>query len=63
MLRLALGIARDSLQLARVLVTCDDDNLGSIRAIERNGGILQDVVAGADTGPPKRRYWIDTTRS
>ncbi|MEU4506014.1 GNAT family N-acetyltransferase [Streptomyces sp. NPDC024089] len=42
--------------LGRVLVTCDDDNAGSARSIERNGGILEDVrttKAGV-----KRRYWI-----
>lgn len=43
----------------RALVTCDDDNLGSIRTIERCGGELEDVRnAGADV--QKRRYWIDT---
>ena len=42
----------------RVLVTCDDDNEGSFRAIERCGGVLESVVPGAD-GPRKRRYWIE----
>jgi predicted acetyltransferase len=58
-LRLAVGIARDQLGMDRVLVTCDDDNLGSIRTIEKNGGILEDVVSGPDLHKPKRRYWID----
>lgn len=42
----------------RVLVTCDDTNLGSIRTIERCGGVLEDVrdVGGS---VPKRRYWIE----
>src|SRR4051812_17191483 len=39
-LRQALGLARQKLGLARVLVTCDDDNVGSIRTIENNGGVL-----------------------
>ncbi|MGB3257947.1 MAG: GNAT family N-acetyltransferase [Ornithinimicrobium sp.] len=43
-----------------VLVTCDDDNLGSIRVIERSGGVLADVRQVADGVPPKRRYWIDS---
>jgi predicted acetyltransferase len=34
------GIAHDELGIGRVLVTCDDDNEGSIRTIERNGGVL-----------------------
>jgi predicted acetyltransferase len=42
-----------------VLVTCDDDNVGSIRTIENNGGVLENVVTGPDLEVPKRRYWID----
>ncbi|MFF5303407.1 GNAT family N-acetyltransferase [Streptomyces sp. NPDC013161] len=42
--------------LGRVLVTCDDDNVGSARSIERNGGVLEDVRT-TDAGI-KRRYWI-----
>ena len=60
MLRLALDIARDQLGIDRVMVSCDDDNVGSIRTIERNGGILQDVVTGPSSATPTRRYWIDT---
>ncbi|NHI20332.1 GNAT family N-acetyltransferase [Phycicoccus endophyticus] len=37
------------------LVTCDEDNLGSARVIETNGGVLEDVRRG------KRRYWVATT--
>ncbi|WKD30642.1 GNAT family N-acetyltransferase [Streptomyces xanthophaeus] len=41
----------------RVLLTCDPDNEASIRTIEGNGGVLEDV---RDTLiGPKRRYWID----
>jgi predicted acetyltransferase len=62
MLRLALRIAHEQLGIDRVLVTCDDDNVGSIRTIEKNGGILENVVSGPDLQKPKRRYWIATTR-
>jgi predicted acetyltransferase len=58
MLRLALGVARDGLGLTRVLLTCDDDNAASIRVIEKNGGVLEDVVAGAGGAAATRRYWI-----
>jgi predicted acetyltransferase len=57
-LRQSLQIARQKLGLTRVLVTCDDDNVGSIRTIEKNGGVLENIVAGADGDKPKRRYWI-----
>ncbi|GAA4579782.1 GNAT family N-acetyltransferase [Planotetraspora phitsanulokensis] len=45
------------LGLDRVLVTCDPDNTGSARSIERNGGVLEDVRT-TEAGV-KRRYWID----
>lgn len=51
-LRQGLGLAA-GLGIARALVTCDDDNVGSRATIERNGGQLENVVDG------KRRYWID----
>ena len=57
-LRLSLRIARDALGLGRVLVTCDDDNVGSIRTIERNGGVLENVLRDPEFAIPKRRYWI-----
>jgi predicted acetyltransferase len=58
-LRRSLQIARDRCGLYRILVTCHDDNIGSIRAIENNGGVLENVIDGADLDKPLRRYWID----
>ena len=49
---------RAFLCIGRVLATCDDDNIGSIKTIEKCGGILEDVVSGPDLPKPKRRYWI-----
>ncbi|MGW2618881.1 GNAT family N-acetyltransferase [Streptomyces sp. NPDC001500] len=45
-----------ALGLDRVLLTCDDGNVGSMRTIESNGGVLEDVRR-TETGA-KRRYWI-----
>ena len=53
MLHGALPWARE-LGIDRALVTCDDDNVGSIRAIEAAGGELEDVRGR------KRRYWVPT---
>lgn len=53
MLRAALPWAR-GLGIARALVTCDEDNIGSIRVIEAAGGELEDVRG------TKRRYWLST---
>ena len=57
MLRQGLEVTR-ALGIQRALVTCDDDNPGSIRTIERCGGVLENTIpiSGAT---PKRRYWID----
>jgi predicted acetyltransferase len=55
-LRQALIIARERLVLDRVLLTCDDDNVGSIKTIERNGGVLENTVTEPDSPKPKRRY-------
>jgi predicted acetyltransferase len=56
-------IAHDQLGLARVLVTCDDDNIGSIKTIERNGGMLEGIVSEPGLAWRKRRYWIDLKES
>jgi predicted acetyltransferase len=42
-----------------VLVTCDDDKVGSIRTFENNGGVLENVATGSEVLIPKRRYWIE----
>jgi predicted acetyltransferase len=60
MLRKALRIARDELGISQVLVTCDDDNIASMRTIEKCGGVLQDIIDGPDLDKPKCRYWIET---
>lgn len=58
---IALGLClpeAKKLGLDKVLLTCDDDNYGSIKAIGKNGGILQDKVM-QDNGVLTRRYWIE----
>ena len=58
----ATEILRQSLQYIRelgvtdVLVTCDEDNVGSSKVIESLGGILENRVEYK--GTLKRRYWI-----
>lgn len=55
MLALALEKCRE-LGIGRALVTCDDDNVGSARTIEKNGGVLENKVE--EEGKLIRRYWI-----
>jgi predicted acetyltransferase len=57
-LRQSLVIAR-SFGADRVLVTCDDDNVGSAAVIERCGGVLESRVTSSRRGVLIRRYWID----
>lgn len=56
MLKLMLDMLRDK-GYKRILITCDDDNIGSARTIEKNGGILENKVPN-DHGIG-RRYWIE----
>jgi len=56
-LRQALVVAR-SVGVDRVLITCDDDNAGSIRAIEACGGELDSVHPAEPGSPTIRGYWI-----
>ena len=58
-LRQSVELARGRLGINRILLTCDDDNIGSIRTIEKNGGVLENIVSGPDLSKPKRRYWIE----
>jgi predicted acetyltransferase len=54
-LRQALVVIRAD-GVSPVLVTCDEKNVGSARAIERNGGIYESSVP--HDGSAIRRYWI-----
>lgn len=56
-LALALPKVR-ALGIHKVLLTCDATNVGSAKIIEKNGGVLENVVAQGEGKPDKRRYWI-----
>ena len=47
------------LGLRRVLVTCDTDNIGSARIIEKNGGVMAGQAIAPDRGVQISRYWIE----
>ena len=59
----ATAILRESIEIARsegagpLLVTCNDDNVGSATVVERCGGVLE-AIAIDDDGVAFRRYWI-----
>lgn len=60
MLHLALQKAKE-LGLSRVLITCDDDNVGSAKVIEKNNGITFNIFENNIEGKQirTRRYWIN----
>ncbi len=61
MLRQAIFYIRENLPLKKILLTCKDDNYGSIAVIEKNGGGLQDKIENVVDGKKilTRRYWIE----
>lgn len=57
-LQSSLTYIRENLSdLSKVLVTCSEDNIGSIRTIESCKGILENTILV--DGIKKRRYWIE----
>lgn len=46
------------LGIPRVLIICDDD-IGSAKIIEANGGILENIVLLSHHPVATRRYWVD----
>ena len=62
MLRRALPICA-TLGIRRALVTCDADNIGSRRVIEKCGGCFEGLTEYPDLEVQKRRYWISTEQS
>lgn len=57
MLGLMLGEAR-KIGLERVFITCDTDNAGSARIIEKHGGVLESQGISNMSGKQINRYWI-----
>jgi predicted acetyltransferase len=57
LLRLGLEKARER-GLQRVLLTCDETNVGSRKVIESNGGQFENAVVVEGQVAHKLRYWI-----
>ena len=60
LLKLVLEQHKDLIEEDNILITCDDDNIGSYKIIESNGGILDNKVENEDCNELflTRRYWI-----
>lgn len=61
LLQLGLEEYKNLIEDEKILITCDDDNVGSYRIIEANGGVLENKVENEDAGEKflTRRYWIN----
>jgi predicted acetyltransferase len=57
-LRLGLETAKE-IGVHRVLVTCDENNIGSKKIIEHNGGIFENAIEIEGDPVKKLRYWIN----
>ncbi len=57
-LKQSLAFCIKELNLNEILITCDDDNIASIKTIDKNGGVLIDKLSQGDELPLKRRYEI-----
>lgn len=58
MLSLALEKARE-IGLEKVLISCRDNNIGSAKIIEKNGGIYKNNYYDEKLKKMYKRYWID----
>lgn len=56
MLHLLLPKAKER-GITPLLITCNEENIGSRKIIEQNGGVYENSVPFEDTF--RRRYWID----
>ena len=57
-----LGLVLDKameLGIRRVLITCDRNNVASVRVIQKNGGVLDCESFSEQGGRITQRYWID----
>jgi predicted acetyltransferase len=58
---LYLGLKRcKEMGIIKVLITCDNDNIGSIKTIQNNFGILENEILDEESNKIIQRYWIDT---
>lgn len=57
-LALAL-IEAKKIGLNKVLITCDENNLGSTKIIEKNGGVLANIIEIEGDAFRTKRYWIE----
>ncbi|WP_308281839.1 GNAT family N-acetyltransferase [Bacillus mycoides] len=45
--------------LKKVLITCDKENIGSAKTIQKAGGVLENEVVSSNSGEIVQRYWVE----
>ena len=56
---LELGLKETKkLGIEKALITCNVDNVGSKKIIEKHGGVFEGEIEDTDKNTIKRRYWI-----
>jgi len=50
----------EAVSVGKLLLTCDEGNIASERAILKSGGVYESTVFPAGTTIGKKRYWIMT---
>jgi predicted acetyltransferase len=60
-LKQSLVYCQQVIGLKKVLITCGENNHGSYKAIEKNGGVLENVVDIPGEIERTKRYWIELT--
>jgi predicted acetyltransferase len=50
-----------NLNMSRLLIAARDDNIGSWKAIEKNGGMLENIITlpWENSGQKYKRYWVE----
>jgi len=48
--------------IKNILITCDEDNIGSRKIIEKNGGYYEKTFFDKSEQKNVRRYWINLER-
>ncbi len=58
MMRLGLIYCKEQLNLTNLLITCTESNEGSIKLIEKFGGVLENKAWDDEHNENIRRYWL-----
>ena len=62
MLKMALPFCK-SIGLDEVLITCNDNNVGSEKTILANGGVYESTIYEPDEGVNLKRFWVKTNKN